>query len=277
MSTADPPLTFADVYDRIYDDSDFLTAQMAFLTGLLAGTEGPVLDAGCGTGLHVLALRKRGLRSVGLDADPFMLQHARRRLLAAGQPAALIRGDLRDLPFHATLDAIICLESPLAYLLTEDELGAALASFRRALRPGGILIADVFDYPGTLGTRGARHVSTFAIPMGRIDVQERHCYDPATGIWEMQQTFAVWREETETSFTICHRLRARSADEYAAALERAGFKIREMLPAFPETPVPLKHHRRMIFVAWPDASTPAAQPTQPPAPTVAAPADRPRP
>ena len=43
----------------------------------------PVLDVGCGPGRHVLALRRRGLRALGVDVSPVAVALARRR----GAPA----------------------------------------------------------------------------------------------------------------------------------------------------------------------------------------------
>ena len=57
------------------------------------------------------------------------------------------------------------------------------------------------------------------------------------------------RAAQQESFAITHRLRMRSADAYAAAIEVAGFRVDELLAFYPDTPVESLSERRMIFVA----------------------------
>jgi hypothetical protein len=64
----------------------------------------------------------------------------------------------------------------------------------------------------------------------------------------MTQEFSVRRAAQRESFAITHRLRMRSADAYAAAIEAAGFHVAELLVFYPGTPAELLSERRMIFV-----------------------------
>ena len=144
---------FAGVYDAIYADATFLAAQLAYLETVFSGVSGPLLDTGCGTGRHLvpLSLCERGYHLVGVDISPAMLGVARASLTAAGLGGALVRGDLRSLPFGPVFGGILCLDSPLALIVEEEGLAAALAAFHRSLRPNGVLVAEIFDYVGTLG------------------------------------------------------------------------------------------------------------------------------
>ncbi len=74
----------------------------------------PVLDAGCGMGENVIALRRMNLESHGLDISPHMLRKARKKLREHGLPDAnkrLKRCDVREIAsafknkFHAILAA----------------------------------------------------------------------------------------------------------------------------------------------------------------------------
>ncbi len=56
-----------------------------------------VLDIGCGTGRHLLIFLEKGLDVTGLDASPYMLDIARKKL---GHRADLHRGLAEDLPFE---------------------------------------------------------------------------------------------------------------------------------------------------------------------------------
>ena len=241
---------FAGVYDAIYAAPDFLAAQLAFLESAFSGVSGLFLDAGCGTGRHLVPLCKRGYRAVGVDISPAMLGVARASLTAAGLAGSLVRGDLCALPFGPVFGGILCLDSPLALILADDDLAAALAALHRSLRPGGLLVAEVFDYVGTLGAEPiAPWTGSFPAPRGQIAIRESHRFDRTAGIWEMTQEFSVRRVAQQESFAITHRLRMRSADAYAAAFEAAGFLVEELLAFYPGAPAESLSERRMIFLA----------------------------
>jgi SAM-dependent methyltransferase len=241
---------FAGVYDAIYADPAFLAAQLACLERAFSGVSGPLLDAGCGTGRHLVPLAERGYRVIGVDVSPAMLGVARASLTETGLASSLVRGDLCSLPFGPVFGGILCLDSPLALILADDDLAAALAALHRSLRPDGVLVAEIFDYVGTLGAEPiAPWTGSFPAPRGQIAIRESHRFDRSAGIWEMTQEFSVRRAARQESFAITHRLRMRSADAYAAALETAGFRVEELLAFYPSTPAESLSERRMIFLA----------------------------
>lgn len=246
---------FAEVYDVLYEnDTAFRAAQLDFLGSVFGAPPARLLDAGCGTGGHLLALGAAGYSVVGLDIDLRMVQVARSKLREAGRPLTLVRGDLRILSFSGTFNGVLCLESPLAYLLADDDLAVALTGLHRSLRPGGLLVVDVFDYPATLGEAGVpAQTNLFLAPWGRVSVREVHTHDHRSGVWIMRQEFRVSRGRRVTRFAVEHRLRVRSAESYAAALERAGFSVVECRAAYPNSPSMLEHERRIILVAKADA------------------------
>ena len=164
---------FAGVYDAIYADPDFLAAQLAFLESAFAGTPDLLLDAGCGTGRHLVPLCELGYRVVGVDISPAMLGVARANLTQAGLAGWLVRGDLRSLPFGTVFGGILCLDSPLALILEEDDMAAAVAVFHRSLRPDGVLVAEVFDYVGTLGAEPIARWSGKLPCVARADCDSR--------------------------------------------------------------------------------------------------------
>ena len=112
----------------------------------------------------------------------------------------------------------------------------------------------MFDYLGTFGKGGTKpQTAHLEASWGRLEVTETHRYRPGTGAWWMTQSFTVRRAGEVERFSVEHRLRVRSADDYAAALERAGFSIRELLPAYPGaypgSPPDVGSEARLILVA----------------------------
>lgn len=96
---------------------------------------GPVLDVGCGPGTVTGYLAERGVDVAGIDLSPRMIEHARRLYpgcrFTVGSATEL---DLAD----SSLGGVLGWWS--LFNLPRDVLPAVLATFARALRPGGQLI-----------------------------------------------------------------------------------------------------------------------------------------
>lgn len=94
------------------------------------------MDVGCGTGqlLESLAKRNPTLRLFGADQSLEMLAVARERLQGA---ATLVEGSADRLPFpDASFDGVV--STSVFHYIPEPE--AALAEWRRVLRPGGSVV-----------------------------------------------------------------------------------------------------------------------------------------
>ncbi|MEV0698280.1 class I SAM-dependent methyltransferase [Saccharopolyspora sp. NPDC050389] len=104
----------------------------------LAGDPGPVLDAGCGTGLVGAALAKRSVAVIdGVDLSQGMLDQARAR----GVYRNLAKADLtRRLDIaDNTYGAAICVGT-----ITDGHVGPeVLDELVRVVRPGGLVVATV--------------------------------------------------------------------------------------------------------------------------------------
>src|SRR5262245_62311405 len=74
---------YADAYDNLYKDKNY-SEECALIDRILQtygeGTVRSILDLGCGTGNHVLALAEKGYKLVGVDRSARMLDAARRKL-----------------------------------------------------------------------------------------------------------------------------------------------------------------------------------------------------
>ncbi len=135
--------SFAEAYTTETEDNlingYYNRPAILVLAGDVAGRR--VLDAGCGSGPLMAALRDQGAIVTGFDKSAGMLELARRRL---GGDADLQVADLGSpLPFpDDTFDDVIA-SLVLHYL---EDWGAALTELRRVLKPGGRLIMSV-DHP----------------------------------------------------------------------------------------------------------------------------------
>jgi SAM-dependent methyltransferase len=95
-----------------------------------------VLDAGCGSGLFVVLAAARGLRAVGLDAAPGLIEYARRRAPTAEFHVA----DLERLPFaDGTFEVVTAFNS----VLYAEDVTAALTEFARVTTEGGRVVVTI--------------------------------------------------------------------------------------------------------------------------------------
>jgi SAM-dependent methyltransferase len=134
------PEIFGDDYLEFYEEmlearSDSEVELILRLLELPDGAE--ILDAPCGHGRIADRLAARGFRVTGLDNNARFLELARSR----AAPVEYVEGDLRELPFEGRFDAVINWFTSFGYF-DDDTNRELLAGFRRALRPGGVLLLE---------------------------------------------------------------------------------------------------------------------------------------
>ena len=140
MATSGPERSLFDLWSLFYDlpfvqRAVYRAPHDAVVDQLQGHGCRSVLDVGCGTGILATRLRHEldGAHVVGCDFSRGMLAHGRGR----DRHAAWVCGDAGRLPFRdASFDAVVSTE---AFHWFPDQR-AALAEFRRVLRPGGRLL-----------------------------------------------------------------------------------------------------------------------------------------
>jgi SAM-dependent methyltransferase len=113
------------------------------LKRLLIHTDsGTVLDAGCGTGSLAVELAERGFRVYGIEYSFAGLRHLAQKADRGGLRSVIsvAQATAEIIPFRSSsFDAIVCGEV-LEHLANDS---AAVAGFRRMLKPGGICVVTV--------------------------------------------------------------------------------------------------------------------------------------
>lgn len=120
--------SYATLLDRMVEPE----LDLALLRHWLGCADGPVLDAGCGTGRLAGWLAAQGADVTGIDLSPEMVAQA--RLAHPGIDFSV--GDLRALT--GSYAGVVAWYSVIH--LHRAELGSAMASMAGVLRPGGVLL-----------------------------------------------------------------------------------------------------------------------------------------
>lgn len=227
---------YAAAYDAIYCDKDYAAEcdrlEELFRSCAAAGVR-RVLDLGCGTGSHSLALAQRGYQVVGIDRSPAMLSRARaKRAPRLAGRAEFLCADIRRLALSQRFDAALMMFAVLGYLGDEDAVAEALAATRRHLEPGGLFAFDVWYAPAVLRigpSERVRRVEGSAGPLSRRARGELH---PQRRLCRVVVELCDPQGDAPTVREI-HEVRYFSADELRRLLSAAGFAPLR-LGAFPE-------------------------------------------
>jgi cyclopropane fatty-acyl-phospholipid synthase-like methyltransferase len=122
--------------------------------GLLSGR---LLDAGCGTGEHVLLAAARGAEAMGIDISARAIERARAKAAERGLPARFEVADALSLELLGmTFDTII--DSGVFHVFGDEDRGRYVTSLASVLRSGGHCYLSCFSdrQPGDWGPRRVR-------------------------------------------------------------------------------------------------------------------------
>lgn len=100
-----------------------------------------ILDVGCGSGVHVKELNDHGYNCLGIDLNDAMINYATKQF---SQLKFEIKG-MKDVNYQNQYDALISLCTVFSYNLTNEESLEVLIKYYNALKPGGLIIIDVFN------------------------------------------------------------------------------------------------------------------------------------
>lgn len=152
---------YAKYYNLMYHDKDY-DAEVAYLLSTLSrfGCHPKViLDIGCGTGRHGLALCSRGIKAFGVDKSEMMIGMGTKMLEEAfpsvGQAhelkPELFVSDASKFSFpEKKFDAVVSLFHVMSYVTLEDDLLEVLKSAYSHMKEGGIFFFDFWHGPGVL-------------------------------------------------------------------------------------------------------------------------------
>lgn len=179
---------YAQVYDVSVSD---WPGEIAFYQELAAEAKArgqSVLEVACGTGRVALRLAQEGVKIVGLDLSPAMLEVARKKSNGMSN-ARWVTGDMRSFALGESFGLAIIPGHAFQNLLTGADQVACLEAIGRHLTPGGVLVVHL-DHLSVAWLRDLREnkggvfepSGQFTHPLtGRqIRTSQAWSYEPAT-------------------------------------------------------------------------------------------------
>ena len=215
-----------DQIARLYDPwSVSVTEDVGFYVSEARHVMPPVVELGVGTGRIAVPIAAEGIRVIGVDSSPGMLEVCRERAELAGVADLLdLRlGDLRAPPVAERVELVLCPFRSFLHLHTDGERLAALGAARELLVDGGRLIFDVFA-PGD---------DDIAETHGRWLEREPGIFERAD--WDTRSrtlTLSVRGPEGETTMALAWL----SAVEWRGLLDRAGLEVDALYGWFDRRP-----------------------------------------
>jgi SAM-dependent methyltransferase len=162
-----------------------------------------VLDAGCGSGSLTQWLLDHGAEVIGVDASPYMLEQARKRIQ---DKSTLILHDLRE-PLDFIEDNLIDLVASSLVFHYIDKLELVFEEFYRVLKPGGYLVFSI----------GHPHTD--------------FVYRPSDNYYDVEVVSFDWTGFTDEPVNVpSYR---RPLEGYTEALTGAGFCIERLIEPVP--------------------------------------------
>jgi SAM-dependent methyltransferase len=204
-----------DAIARLYDPwSVSVTEDVSFYVEEAKRAGGPVIELAVGTGRVAVPTAAAGIRVIGVDSSPGMLEVCRERAELAGVAGLLdLRlGDISDPPVEEHVRLVTCPFRSYLHLPDDAARLGALRAARELLVPGGRLVFDVF----------APAPDDIADTHGRWLEREPGIFERAD--WDTRErtlTLSVRGESGATTFTLAWL----SNDEWRALLEQAGFQL----------------------------------------------------
>jgi SAM-dependent methyltransferase len=204
-----------DAIAALYDPwSRSVTEDVDFYVAEARKAGGPVVELGVGTGRIAIPTAQAGIRVIGVDSSPRMLELCGRRAKEAGVAALLDlrQGDLQRPPVDERVPLVTSPFRSLLHLPSDAARRNAMAAVHALLEPGGRFVFDVFT-------------------PSREDVVETHgrWLEREKGIWER----AEWNIAERTldlsvkgaAGTTTMRLAWVSPDEWQKLLDGEGFDV----------------------------------------------------
>lgn len=224
---------YAYYYNAFYRDKDYEAeaAQIDLLLKKYGRKIKKVLNCGCGTGRHDIALSRMGYCCSGIDMSPDMISIARENAESENVTIMFSVADIREYELEETYDAVLSLFHVMSYQNGNEDILSAFRTARKALDRDGIFLFDVWYGPGVLTDRPGvrvREVEDEKYRLVRIARPVMH--DKADVVDVCYEVLVIDKQSGETKIiNEVHSMRYFFRPELELLLQRAGFELLDNL------------------------------------------------
>lgn len=214
-----------------------------------------VLDVACGGGRHIVGLAQRGYQCTGQDFTPERVEITRKRAARFKVSVELCQGDATKLGYDGEFDAVLAL-NVLFLLPSDDDVKRCIVGAYRALRPGGVLVCNIFNALAT-GRSEARRLTNnedvVSESRGRgiriTAIEKLKGYDPVLGVGWVHTTSIIEAPDGRHVFHDKERLRFFTYWDIMNLTSQAGFKHTGYYTDWKTKPSRKTTANELVFVA----------------------------
>ena len=218
---------YADYYDIIYDDKNYLAECKFVETIFKKYSKIPirtVLDVGCGTGGHALILSSRGYKVTGVDISSKMIDIAKEK--GKGRNIRFIQADLQKLNLGKKFDTVVAMFAVMSYQVSDEDLKRTFTAVRKHLKVGGLFVFDFWFGPAVLAIKPEKRIKE--IESGDIKIirfanqtldEKQHTIRIDYKLWEIKKNF-ITNEVCES-----HTMRYIFREEIEYYAKKSKFKV----------------------------------------------------
>lgn len=220
----------AEYYFSIESKNREIQNDIILIRSYLNGLDQPsILDLGCGTGEHLNALKKFGVRGVGIDNSPEMLKIARRRY-----PSGIdfINKSFNNFDYYNEFDAVLCLFGSMVYLLNDKDVDSFFWNTWRALKPGGIGIFEIWHSNPVRKIRNKPLTHVSETEYNNVVIQRERGFEiieeTKRTIVKVDYLYKVNTPSSSDVYSDTHIMRAFTLDEITTFINANGFEIKNV-------------------------------------------------
>ncbi len=220
----------AEYYFSIESNHRDIQNDINLIRSYLHGLDRPsIIDLGCGTGEHLNALKKFGVRCVGIDSSREMLEIASRRYPSGIE---FLVKNFTGFDYYNEFDAALCLFGSMVYLLNDRDVDNFFWNTWRSLKPGGYGIFEVWNSIPIqkIKTKPLAHVSQTKCDDTVIERERGFSLIENIGrtIVKVDYHYRITSPGSSKTVDDTHIMRSFTLDEISAFIKSNGFTIRNV-------------------------------------------------
>ncbi|WP_443946385.1 class I SAM-dependent methyltransferase [Pedobacter sp. AW1-32] len=190
------------------------------LTGYLKPAPGSkMLDIACGKGRHSIYLNKKGFDVTGIDLSNQSIKYAKQ---FENNNLHFLVHDMRRLFYINYFDVALNLFTSFGYFDTEKEHVNALKTFRKCLKPDGVLVLDYFNTTKIIGKLNSCEVKSL----------DGIAFNISKSVVDGKIIKKINFEDKQKVYNFEERVQAFSFEDFTRMLDLAGMRIEKTFGSY---------------------------------------------